>query len=581
MKLLLKDSVACEWLDKNFSKSSIAGLINKGLIIKELIPTSFSDGNISPTEEQIEAIETINNALGKGRKEFLLFGVTGSGKTEVYINSAQYCISQGQNVLMLIPEIALTRHLVEVISQRINNIAILHSNMSNGERLEEWEKISNGDVNFVLGTRSAVFAPITNIGLIIIDEEQETTYKQEETPKYDAREVARERALYNGAVILYGSATPSLGLFYKVQGNEVSMLTLKNRIGTAKLPQIKIEDLKSNLAGGNRSIISGHLKNKITENLINKEQTILFINRRGYSPITVCRQCGKVLNCPHCSVGVTYHKSLNTNICHYCNFNMDLLMNCPSCKSNYLQQVGTGTQRVEEEVRKLFPTARVERLDLDVSRKGLQQELLRKMKNKEIDILIGTQMVAKGLDFPNVSLVGIIDADSMLALPDYRATERTFQLIVQAAGRAGRGDKPGEVIIQTYSPDNQVVQWAAQQDYVRFYFEEIKQRKILNYPPFSSLLRIVVSSSNENKVMKKAGVIAELINEAIDAKEDYIQILGPAPCPVQKISNKYRYQIIVKSNNMLLLQSVRYFIMNEVRFPNGKIDQDINPNTMM
>ncbi|NLB88669.1 MAG: primosomal protein N', partial [Syntrophomonadaceae bacterium] len=259
----------------------------------------------------------------------------------------------------------------------------------------------------------------------------------------------------------------------------------------------------------------------------------------------------------------------------------DIMMNCPTCNSNYLQQVGTGTQRVEEEVKKLFPQARVERLDLDISRKGAQEELLRKMKNKEIDILIGTQMVAKGLDFPNVSLVGIIDSDSMLALPDFRAAERTFQLIVQAAGRAGRGNKPGEVVIQTYSPDNSIITWAAKQDYISFYFEELRQRNILNYPPFTSLLRIVVSSNNEEKVIEKTILIAELISEVTDAKEDYLQILGPAPCPIQKIRNKYRYQIIVKSNNKLLLKSIGQFISNEVNFPNGKIDIDINPNSMM
>lgn len=579
LEKLINNEIPCEELDKAHNKNTINNLLNKGLIIKELVPTTFYDSNISLTMEQSKAITTINKEVASSFKEFLLFGVTGSGKTEVYINVAQHCIREGKTVLMLIPEIALTRHLVDVILKRINNIAVLHSNMSNGERLEEWERICSGEVSFVLGTRSAIFAPLPNLGLIIIDEEQESTYKQEETPKYDAREVAQQRALHNNAVLLYGSATPSLDLFYRVQNNEVSMLTLENRIGDAKLPQVHVEDLKSK--GRVKSIISHTLYNKINNNLLSKEQTILFINRRGYSPITVCRKCGSILTCPYCSVGVTYHKDSHANICHYCNYNMDILMNCPTCHSNYLQQVGTGTQRVEEEVKKLFPEARVERLDLDISRKGAQQELLRKMKNKEIDILIGTQMVAKGLDFPNVSLVGIIDADSMLALPDFRAAERTFQLIVQAAGRAGRGDKLGEVVIQTYSPDNSIINWAAKQDYISFYFEELKQRKILNYPPFSSLLRIVVSSNNANKVLEKISLVAELINEITDAKEDYLQILGPAPCPIQKVRSQYRYQIIIKSHNRLLLKSIGQFILGEINFPNGKIDIDINPYSMM
>lgn len=580
LQLVQRNSIPCELLEKEFSKATINALIKKNYITKELVPTSFRDNEIVLTEEQATAINTVSKFIGKEAQEFLLFGVTGSGKTEVYINIAKACIEKGQTVLMLIPEIALTRHLVEVISERISKIAVLHSNMSNGERLAEWESIKNGEVSLVLGTRSAIFAPIPNLGLIIIDEEQEATYKQEETPKYDAREIARERASYNNAILLYGSATPSLELFYKVQKNELFMLRLDKRIGNAKLPNIHIEDMRLSHTRTN-TILSPYLQEQIEAKLKNNEQTILFINRRGYSPVTICRNCGNLLTCPNCSVGLNYHKDSHLNICHYCNFKAELQSNCPDCDTNYLQQIGTGTQKVEEEVTRLFPHANIARLDLDISRKGMQQKLLTSMKNKEIDILIGTQMVAKGLDFPNVSLVGIIDADSMLALPDYRAGERTFQLIVQAAGRAGRGDKPGEVIIQTFSPDNNIIKWAAQQDYIAFYGEELKFRKILNYPPFTNILRIVISSTNLNYVVEKVQLIGELINEITDAKEDYLQILGPAPCPIQKISNRYRYQIILKSDNMLLLKSIGYYINTEVKFPNGRIELDINPNTMM
>lgn len=579
IQLLQNNNISCVWLDEHFNKTIITSLLNKGWIAKEYIPTRFHNNGISLTAEQNEIINTINNALGKESQEFLLFGVTGSGKTEVYINTAQDCIKKGRNVLMLIPEIALTRHLVEVIHKRISNIAVLHSNMSKGERLGEWHRIRNGEVNLVLGTRSAIFAPLPNLGLIIIDEEQENTYKQEETPKYDAKEVARWRATFHQALVLYGSATPSLDMFYRVQNREVKLLTLKNRIGTATLPQVYIEDLKFNF--NKKNILSANLHDKIKKNLDNEEQTILFINRRGYSPITICRKCGEILTCPYCSVGMTYHKDLQANICHYCNYTVGLNQDCPHCKSNYLQQIGTGTQKVEEEVKALFPTARVERLDLDVSRKGMQQNLLTKMKNKDIDILIGTQMVAKGLDFPNVSLVGIIDVDNMLALPDFRATERTFQLIVQAAGRAGRSNIAGEVVIQTYNPDNSLFDWAVKQDYVRFYKEEIQQRKMLNYPPFTAILRVVVSSTNIEKVKVHVYNLAQKINEAVDAKEDYVQILGPAPCPIQKIRNQYRYQIILKSDNVILLKSLGAFISEEVKIAHGKIEIDINPNTML
>ncbi len=579
LQALLKGNMACEYLEREYNKNSIKTLLSRKVIVKKLLPTKFMDSKIKLTSAQAEAVKIVNDALAKGTREYLLFGVTGSGKTEVYMHIAQHYIENGKTVLILIPEIALTRHLVDIISLRISNIAVLHSNMSNGERLEEWERIKNGDVSLVLGTRSAIFAPLSNLGLIIIDEEQEGTYKQEETPKYDAKEIAKIRALYNDANILYGSATPSLDLFYRVQNQEVFMLKLESRVGDAKLPEFHIEDLKASKKLST-DILSPYLRNRILKKLENKEQTILFINRRGYSPITLCNKCGEILTCPHCSVGLNYHQDLQANICHYCDYKADLSVNCPKCGSKRLIQTGTGTQKVETEVKRLFPYAVVERLDLDVSRKGMQEKLLQGMLKKQIDILIGTQMVAKGLDFPNVSLVGIVDADSMLALPDYRAAERTFQLMVQAAGRAGRRGKVGEVVIQTYSPENPIIRWAAEQNYMKFYFEEIKLRRILNYPPFSYLLRIVISSKSQVQVIDNINLLTQLINEKIDAKEDFLQILGPAPSPIHKIRNKYRYQIIIKSDNMLLLKSIGYYINTEINFSNAKVDLDIDPYNM-
>lgn len=581
MDIIMKpQGIACEELERRIPKKSILALINKGYIqIVRQNNESIKKGPELSSEQQT-AVKTVIDALGK-YKEFLLYGVTGSGKTEVYIAASQACINQGKTVLILVPEIALTRHLVDVFSERIEDITILHSGMPWSERYREWLRIKRGEVKLVLGTRSAVFAPLSDLGLIIIDEEQEHTYKQEENPRYHAVEAARERGRLESAVVLAGSATPSIETFYRAMTGDIQLLELKNRVGGAQMPVVYIEDMKQIFRTNqyhNSFIVSPVLRKKLADCISRGEQSILFINRRGYSPVTLCRECGYVAKCPHCSVSLTYHLDIDSNLCHYCNYQEPIRPECPVCGSKHVRLFGYGTQRVEEEVKRLLPQARVARLDLDSSRKkGFQSLILKQMQQGKIDILVGTQMVAKGLDFPSVSLVGIIDADSMLNIPDFRANERAFQLLVQSAGRAGRGNLPGEVFIQTFNPDNPVLRLAITHDYASFYYNEIKQRKLLNYPPFTYLLRIVIAGEELPRVKDVSRRVALSIEEITDANEENIEILGPAACPLQIIRNKYRFQILVKCDNMLLLKSIGKYIKKSGTYQKVSLEIDINP----
>ncbi|MDD3267715.1 MAG: primosomal protein N' [Syntrophomonadaceae bacterium] len=583
MEMLIQNGkLKMEYLDKLIPSSSIKALIKKNYI--EIVRDTGESFALAPqlNREQQIAFEAIAQSLtDRSRQDFLLYGVTGSGKTEVYLRAAEKAIQLGKTAIVLVPEIALTRHLVEVFSSRIKNLAVLHSKMSAGERYTKWKQIRQGEINLVLGTRSAIFAPLPSLGLIIIDEEQEPSYKQDETPKYHALNVARQRAQMESAVLLIGSATPSVDSFYNAQKQKSTILYLKKRVKDAQMPLVEIERMKYSAANSTRSI-SPKLQQKLHECMNRGEQSILFINRRGFAPMTLCTECGKIAACPVCSVGMTYHRDIDRNVCHYCNFQSKVPSHCSGCGSSHLKQIGTGTQRVETEIKSLFPDARIERLDLDNSRKsGVQKDILSRMKRQEIDILIGTQMVAKGLDFPSVSLVGIVDADSMLNIPDFRAGERCFQLLVQAAGRAGRANYPGEVIIQTYNPLHPIIQMAARQDYIGFYREEIRQRKILKYPPFTQILRLLISSEREETAQEMVMKLAEQIEQIIDASEEELEILGPAPCPIYKIRNRYRWQLLIKCENMLLLKSIGRYIMSKASYKLAKLEMDINPLTTM
>ncbi|MGI5879744.1 MAG: replication restart helicase PriA [Syntrophomonadaceae bacterium] len=575
------DWISREELEKNYPRSSIAALLKKGYIEIFRPPAQITAAKYELNDEQRQVINTINKSVNDNQRvEYLLYGVTGSGKTEVYISAAEHTIKNNKQVIVLVPEIALTRHLINVFAGRIPRIQVIHSDMPALERYDAWQRIRSGEVDLVLGTRSAIFAPLSRVALIIIDEEQEHTYKQSETPRYDAREVARKRSLIHSAVLVTGSATPSIETYWRAMSGKAALLELNRRVEGIPLPKIVIEDRKR-AEYLRKGIFTPQLLQRIKYTVDNGEQCILFLNRRGYLPMTICRQCGKIATCPDCSVSLNYHKDLNNYVCHYCNYRIAELKPC-SCGSSYLDSIGYGTQRIETEMKELFPQARIKRLDWDSSRKrGSQKKILDQMKSGEIDILIGTQMVAKGFDFPGVSLVGIVDADAMLSLPDFRAGERAYQLMVQAAGRAGRGLIPGEVIIQTYQPDNAIIKLASSQDYRSFYAYEIKWRRELAYPPFTTLLRIVVSHQEERLASTGAEAIREHVEETLDYYEGELQLLGPALCPIYKIGSRFRYQLLLKSDNELLLRSVGAYIADRSRPDNVRIEIDINPVSMM
>lgn len=577
--LLEAGSMEAEKLRRIYAPAVLGALNHKGFITLEQKTVVTETTSLLLNKEQESALAKIQRALQTDAyHEFLLWGITGSGKTEVYMRAARHAMQLGKKTLLLVPEIALTRQLVELFTARFGQVAVLHSQITPSKRYDQWQSIKSGQTQLILGTRMAVFAPIEELGLIIVDEEQESSFKQEQSPRYHARDVARQRAKLEKAVFLAGSATPALETYFRLRRRPQDILLLQHRATQARLAEVRIEDMRQSFRRGATGIISPALQENLQVNLAKGQQTILFVHRRGYSPMTICRECGNIATCKSCSVALTYHQDRAMNVCHYCNYQCAPLAKCTECGSVFLQQIGYGTQKVEEEVAKLFPSSRIARLDVDTSRtKGWQQSVLGKMKKKQIDILVGTQMVAKGFDFPFVSLVGVVDADGILNLPDFRASERCFQLVVQAAGRAGRGNEPGRVIIQTYNPDHYIIRTAAQQDYLSFVKQELAQRRWLKYPPYSRLLRLVVSTVQEETAKQEAVLLTEQIEAYIDAREESIQILGPAPCPIARIKKKYRYQIFVKSTNALLLSSIGKHIYNNKKKYTARVDVDMDP----
>lgn len=477
----------------------------------------------------------------------LLFGVTGSGKTQVYIETLLEVRKRRRNAIVLVPEIALTPQTVSRFKAHFGDeIAVLHSRMSDGERYDSWRKIKEGKVQIVIGPRSAIFAPLPNIGLIVVDEEQESSYKQtDKNPRYHARDVALVRGKMNQAIVILGSATPSVESFHNAQTRKFRLLEMPKRVENLPLPKVEIVDMREEwkkYKGKPSQIFSHLLLQKIAEKLTQQEQIILFQNRRGFSTFILCRDCGHVERCINCNITLTYHIHDHRLRCHYCDHIRVAPEICPNCKGIQITYKGTGTQRVEEEIKYHFPAARVVRMDLDTtSRKGAHDRILNDFREKKYDILLGTQMVAKGLDFPNVTLVGVISADTTLQLPDFRASERTFQLLTQVAGRSGRKTKQGEVIIQTYSPHNHSVIFAKKHDYLRFYAKEIQERKELSYPPFSRLIAIEFRQKEEAKVK----LVADLFTKEFKPQRFY-QLLGPAPAPLSRLKDEYRYHLIIK-----------------------------------
>ncbi|MBN2187301.1 MAG: primosomal protein N' [Dehalococcoidia bacterium] len=484
---------------------------------------------------------------------FLLFGVTGSGKTEIYLQALTQVISAGKRGICLIPEIALTPQTVERFANRFpGRVAVLHSGLSLGEQLDEWQWIREGNCDVVVGPRSALFAPQPDLGLIIIDEEHEWTYKQEDkSPRYHARDVALKLARLSGAVVILGSATPDIESFHKAQLGEYQLIELKERItphGYSPLPRVKIVDMKEELKAGNTGLFSRSLLAAMKGALERNEQVILFLNRRGTSTFIRCRNCGFVFRCPRCSVALTYHSVEKKLICHRCRYSIPVPQICPQCSSRYLSFLGIGTQRVEEEIRRLFPRARFLRWDKDVvTRRHAHEELLKTFRDHEADVLIGTQMIAKGLDLPQVTLAGIISADTGLNFPDFRAGERTFQLLCQIAGRAGRGVKAGNVIIQTYSPENYAIKAASRHDYVGFYHQEINYRRQFNYPPFSHFIRLIYTHTNNDLCRREAERMSRVLLEEKESRHlADLNLIGPVPAFASRVRGRYRWQIILR-----------------------------------
>ena len=500
----------------------------------------------APTRAQAKAIKAVSTSLNNNSSDvFLLHGVTGSGKTEVYLQLVERLLKKDQGAIILVPEISLAPVMVRRFYSRFGDkIAVLHSSLSLGERYDEWRRLKKGEAKIAIGARSAIFAPVKNPGLLIIDEEHENSYKQGSYPHYHARKVAEKMADIHNVPLLLGSATPSLKSYYKAKNDNYKYLNLPQRVANAKLPPVNVIDMREELKEGNYTIFSNKLYEKIEKALKRDEQILLFINRRGYSNFVLCRECGHVIRCNNCDISLTYHSGQNILKCHYCDFGSQMPAVCPECNSRYIKKFGMGTEKIEEEVKNFFPEAEVDRMDVDTTtRKGSHHRILSRLEEGKTDILVGTQMIAKGHDYPNISVVGIITADTLLNLPDFRSSERTFQLLTQVAGRTGRGDKLGEVVVQTYTPDHYSIKAAKEHDYYRFYQQEIELRKMLDYPPFIKMVNILVSGENENHVIEAAQKLGVYMDEFTGSIKE---VLGPGPAPIEKIKKKYRWQIILR-----------------------------------
>jgi len=518
---------------------------------------------------------------------FLLHGVTGSGKTEIYLQAIAHALEQGKGAIVLVPEISLTPQTVERFKARFSSgklqtlVAVLHSHLSAGERHDEWHKIRQGRARIVIGARSAIFAPVEPLGLIIVDEEHEHTYKQEEAPRYHARDVAIMRGQMENAVVVLGSATPSMESFYNCKKGKFTLLELPERVDNQKMPYVRVVDMRQAMRDGKGPpLFSPQLKEAITQRLERGEQTILFLNRRGYSTSLLCPKCGYVANCPNCSVSLTYHRTEQKLSCHICGHNEKVPAVCPEpkCKNPAIRFAGTGTQKVEEVLAKLFPKARVKRMDADtMKRKDDYRHVLGDFRAGKIDILVGTQMIAKGLHFPNVTLVGIIYADSALHQPDFRAGERTFQLLTQVAGRAGRGDVEGEVFVQAFTPFHPAIQYARRHDFVGFYEQEIEFREQLKYPPASRVALLTLKGRNEEKVKFSADHLKRELEKQLKSLKDLI-IAGPAPAPLLRAENYYRYQIMLRTRAMSALSRELAQIIQSLPLPEDvSLAVDIDP----
>lgn len=521
---------------------------------------------LSLNAEQQVAVETILQSVQEQQSQtYLLEGITGSGKTEVYLQVIAEVLNQGKTAIMLVPEISLTPQMVQRFKSRFGeHVAVMHSGLSQGEKYDEWRKIERGEAEVVVGARSAIFAPIENIGVIIIDEEHEASYKQEETPRYHARDLAIWRSEYHHCPVVLGSATPSLESRARAQKNVYQRLRLTQRANqAATLPTIDVVDMRQEVENGNVSSFSMSLQEKLQERLEKNEQSVLLLNRRGYSSFVMCRDCGYVLPCPNCDISLTLHMDSKTMKCHYCGHEERIPYRCPNCGQDKIRYYGTGTQKVEEELQTLLPDSRILRMDVDTTRrKGAHEKILRTFGEGQADILLGTQMIAKGLDFPNVTLVGVLNADTALNLPDFRSSERTFQLLTQVSGRAGRAEKPGEVIIQSFNPEHYAIQLAKAQDYEDFYTKEMYIRHRGNYPPYYFTVQITASHPEENEAAKQMFQIATKLKQVLSPQAI---LLGPTPNAIMRVNNRYFYQVIIKYKQEPMLQPLLKEILTDTQ----------------
>lgn len=579
VNLLKKDKKVLKSDLTKISVSSLNTLIKNGVVkevkeedyrLNESYSNSYKD--VVLTDKQQNIVDTVLNDKDKF-SPFLLHGVTGSGKTEVYIKIIDKIIKEKKEAIVLVPEISLTPQLTEKFKNKFGNtVAVLHSGLSDGEKYDEWRKVCRKEVSIVIGARSAIFAPFENLGVIIIDEEHSDTYKQENVPKYNAIDVAIARSKYHKCPILLGSATPSIESYTRSKVGVYKLLELNERVG-AKLPKVTLVDMKDEIKQGNK-LFSSLLIEKIKEKLKNKEQIIILLNRRGYSTTISCHNCGYKVTCPKCDIPLTYHKKGNYLLCHYCNYKTYKPNVCPDCNSKDINEFGFGTEKLEEEIKKIFLDSKVIRMDVDTtSKKGSHKKIIDDFKNKKYDILVGTQMISKGLDFENVTLVGVINADASLNVPDFRSAERTFDLLSQVAGRAGRGVLNGEVIIQGFNTNHYSILTSSMHDYKSFYNEEMKIRRQLNYPPYYNLCLIKTKSINEDILDKENNKIVSYLrdnlNEAI--------VLGPSPCTIPKINNTYYTQILIKYKKIEEISKQLKFISEQYINKKIKLEIDINP----
>ncbi|WP_407644969.1 primosomal protein N' [Clostridium polyendosporum] len=618
IKIKTKSLVAfSKELDKNFNKSNFINVINivkenDGIYTKSELNEKFNvslyslnkllDNGFLKLEEQkidrsnqkeyveyskkilnTEQQNAVDTILTSTATQFLLKGVTGSGKTEVYMNLVNEMLRENKTSLVLVPEISLTPQMIERFKGRFGkNVAIFHSKLSDGERFDEWYRIKHGEVKLVIGVRSAIFLPFHNLGLIIIDEEHESTYKSDQNPKYHTREIAELKSRLTGCKVVYGSATPSIESYYRALKDEIKLVSLNSRVDNAVLPKMNIIDMREELKENNKSIFSGKLHKEIQERLDRREQVIIFLNRRGYSTFVSCRKCGYVFKCEHCDISMTYHTN-GYLVCHYCGSAKKQVNLCPKCGSKYVKYFGAGTEKVEVALKQSFPKARILRMDVDTTRKkNSHEEIYNKFKNGEADILVGTQMISKGLDFPNVTLVGVITADISLNLPDFRSAERTFQIVTQVAGRAGRGNKEGEVIVQTYSPEHYSLRYSSIYDYDGFFKEELNIRKIMNYPPFSKIMIINLSSQKQDLLIKFSTILGDKVKERL-MNENHIDVLGPCPSIIQKINEMFRWQIIIKGEfDYNIANNIKEIVYDQLKdvYNVVRVSMDINPNTL-